>query len=166
MMNGTQVLASPSVSTQKGESHSEHLKSSIFQLAKFGMVGVLNTTIDFGVLNVLSWATGITKGVGVTVIALISFTLAITNSFFWNRFWTFRQKGTKDVGVEGAKFFVVSLIGAGINAVIVYTVSTHIQPLFGLSEQLWLNAAKLVSTFCVFTWNFVGYKYWAFKHPS
>ena len=76
---------------------------------------------------------------------------------------TFRQKKTTDTQTEVGKFIVVSLIGAAMNVTIVYIVSTHITPLFGFSERLWLNVAKLTSTVFVFAWNFLGYKYWAFK---
>src|SRR3989344_4813126 len=36
----------------------------IWQFAKFVLVGILNTAIDFGVLNLLIFLTGITQGVG------------------------------------------------------------------------------------------------------
>ena len=61
----------------------------IYQFAKFVVVGFLNTSIDFGVLNLLSMFSGLTTGVLVGGVNIPGFTLAATNSYFWNKFWVF-----------------------------------------------------------------------------
>lgn len=66
----------------------------LWQFAKFVLVGFSNTAIDFGVLNTLILFTGITGGLKIVPLNATSFTLAVINSFFWNKRWVF--KGGKD----------------------------------------------------------------------
>ena len=71
-----------------------------FQVVRFVEVGILNTAIDFGILNLLIWATGITGGMSIAPLNAVSFLCATTNSYFWNRTWTFEKK-------EGAEILVM-----------------------------------------------------------
>jgi putative flippase GtrA len=61
-------------------------------------------------------------------------------------------------------FLIVSIIGAGINSLVVYLVTSHISPMFGLSQTLWLNVANLIATGAALIWNFIGYKLFVFKN--
>jgi putative flippase GtrA len=58
---------------------------------------------------------------------------------------------------------VVSIIGALINSGIVFAISTFVDPMFGLSQAVWVNAAKVVATGISLIWNFLGYKFIVFK---
>jgi putative flippase GtrA len=138
------------------------LKKIVIQFLKFAAVGFLNTAIDFGVLNVLLFATGIQSGAALFVLNIIAFTAATTNSYFWNKFWTFRDKGSIRP-VQIGQFLTVSVIGALINSSVVYAISTFIDPLFGFSPTVWVNVAKIVATGFSFIWNFAGYKFIVFK---
>ena len=141
----------------------ERVLRGLWQLIKFGIVGVLNTAVDFAVLNLLVWLTGTTEGVGLAVINVVAFAVAVTNSYLWNKFWTFRRKDSDEVGQEISKFLVVSVIGALLNTGVVFGITTLMDPLFGLSDTLWVNVAKVLATIVVLAWNFVGYKFWAFR---
>src|SRR3989344_2662710 len=87
----------------------------IRQAIKFVLVGILNTLVDLGVLNLLIFASGIASGFGYSAFKGISFTVAVINSYFLNKFWTFKMRETEGVKREFAQFFIVSLIGFGIN---------------------------------------------------
>src|SRR3989304_3772560 len=52
-----------------------------WQFAKFAQVGVLNTAIDFGILNLLIFATGITSGLSIFPLNAISIFTSRINSF-------------------------------------------------------------------------------------
>lgn len=132
----------------------------IIQIAKFGVVGVANTVIDFGVLNYLSAVQHVFSGLALIPLNIISFTAAVLNSYFWNKHWTFKVKEGK-AGKQFIEFIIVSIIAIFINSGAVYLI-TLIPPV-GVSEQVWLNVSKLIATFLSLVWNFVGYKFVVFK---
>jgi len=134
----------------------------IYQLARFIEVGVLNTLIDFGILNLLIWLTGITAGLAIAPLNAVSFLTATTNSYFWNKFWTFEKKG----GVrpkEFTQFLIISGIGIGVNTGIMVAGTSLISPLLGLSPGAWANLMKVLATLVSMVWNFLGYKFIVFK---
>lgn len=139
------------------------IKLTVGQFRRYVAVGFMNSAIDFAVLNLLSWATGITKGDGLIPINMISFCAAIINSFYFNKRWSFDDQSQGQNAEKFTIFLIVSLIGAIANTAIVRYISTNVDPRFGLSPQLWLNAAKVIATLFTFAWNFSGYKTMVFK---
>ena len=130
------------------------------QLGKFLAVGVLNTAIDFGVLNILSMATGITAGFKLGGVNIPGFTIAVLNSYFWNKAWVFEKKegSLKSFG----QFIAVSVGGLVLNSALVAFITGFIPPPSGITTELWLNIAKIIATIIAFVWNFLGYKFIVF----
>lgn len=133
--------------------------SALWQVAKFGLVGVLNTSIDFGILNALMLLTGFTAGEGLGLINVPSFSAAIVNSYFWNRKWVFEKAKKGDFRV----FATITVIALLINTGILYTITKFVPPQFGLSPILWATLAKAFATGFSMVWNFTGYKLIVFK---
>lgn len=131
---------------------------TVFQIVKFVVVGVSNTAIDFLVFNVLIFATGVATGNPVSVFKGVSFLVAVGNSYFWNKRWTFQSD--KKVFIQ---FLVVSVIGFALNVGTASIVINGIGPQFGLPDQLWANVGAIVATLVVMTSNFLGYKFLVFK---
>lgn len=138
---------------------------TLIQFSKFCIVGVINTAIDFGVLNLLMYFSGIYKGPQIAIFNVISFTVAVINSYALNKYWTFKEKkaGAKKVPKQFFQYLCVSIIGITINTSIVYSVATYVSPLFGFSVLLWANFAKGLATAVSLFWNFIGYKFIVFK---
>ena len=134
----------------------------ILQLIKFAMVGLANTAVDFGILNLLMAMTGIYSGKNIFFLNSVSFVFAVIHSYFWNKFWTFKAKKT-EATKEFLQFLIVSIIGLLINGAIVYMITTWIKPMFGLTEISWANAGKIAATVISLVWNFIGYKFIVFK---
>jgi len=134
----------------------------IFQIVRYGEIGVLNTFIDFGVLNLLSWNAGITSGKYIALFNTISFLCAATNSYYWNRFWTFPSRKSA-TSREFFRFLVITGVGWGINTGIVFGGTTYIAPFAGLSGGTWMNVIKLSAIIFSLIWNFSGYKFLVFK---
>ena len=136
------------------------LRPLITRFIKFGIVGASGAVIDFGL-------TALCKGIfGVPELLAnaIGFTLAATSNYFLNRVWTWRSKD-KDVGTEYVKFFAVSLIGLGLNSLIVFLLKDiSIVPRFvetTLDWDFWV--AKIIATAVVTMWNFVANNFFTFR---
>ncbi len=142
----------------------EKRKEFIAQITKYVLVGSLNTGIDFAVLNLLLWMTGIYSGKWIILLNAIAFSVAVINSYFWNKFWTFKDKGTDGSKVkEFSQFVSITLIGMILNTAVVYFMTTFTSPIMELSPELWANLAKVFATGISLVWNFLGYKFIIFK---
>jgi len=135
----------------------------IFQAGKFATVGISNTLIDWGVLNLQILLTGITAGLFYPVFKGVSFLVAIINSFLWNKFWTFKKGEAEKAGKEFLQFLVISAIGLGINVGIASLAVNVIGPQAGISPKIWATVGALIATMFSMVWNFLGYKFIVFK---
>lgn len=132
----------------------------LWQLAKFGLVGVLNTAIDFGILNFLSSVTGTTDGAKLIPIKTAAFSIALINSYFWNKHWVF--EGRKKASMLA--FVGVSSIGIILNVGLVYVLTSEfVTPPAGINSSLWLNIANVGATGLSLIWNYFGYRLVVFK---
>lgn len=132
---------------------------SIFsQLGKFFLVGSGNTFLDFGVLNLLILLTGIASGIGFSLFKGLSFIIATSNSYFWNKYWTFQSD-------EGNfwQFLIVSIIGLIINVGVASIIVNAVNPIANMNPSQWANLGALIATFVSLIWNFAGYKFLVFK---
>lgn len=147
----------------------------VYQIAKFGLIGVLNTLVDLGFLTFITFVfrsyfniESKTAIIGVisfySLFKAISFILANINSYFWNKYWTFEQGGKKQTKSEFLQFFAVSIIGFLVNVFIASIVFKMVLgSLIGLSiDQLGLIGAA-AGSITGLAWNFLGYKLWVFK---
>ena len=87
------------------------------ELAKFGIVGAVNTVLDFGLANLLYLGLGWpAMGAKTTSVAV-----AATSSFFMNRHWTFRHRARTGLRREYTLFFLLNGVGLLIaNACILF----------------------------------------------
>lgn len=135
----------------------------IFQAAKFFLVGTLNTLLDLGVLELLSWFFAIEKGVIVTVFKGISFLIATTNSYFWNKYWTFGKKKEMVRFGEYLKFLVVTAIGLLINTFSFHIAFNIIGSPLDFPLRIWRVVSVIIAAFFAFVWNFLSSKFLIFE---
>ncbi len=143
----------------------------IYQVAKFILVGLLNTFVDWGILNLLMFLTSTVSGPLYPVFKGASFLVATSNSYAWNKFWTFKKPADdkeaiekKTAGKEFLQFFIVSLVGFLLNVGVATLVVNVLGTPIGISEQLWANIGALGGTLTGLAWNFLGYKLIVFKN--
>jgi len=138
----------------------------LYQFAKFAAVGSLNSAVDVGVYNLVVFLTASgSQGITFTAFKAISFIAATTNSFFWNKFWTFSSKGPVNAK-ETTKFYAVAVVGWIVNVSSASFVVNVLDRPTGFSPNLWANVGVLVGVFAALLWDFVGYKYFVFTKPK
>lgn len=125
------------------------------QVVRFGMVGVLNTLVDFGAFNLMVFV----FGVPVLVAYPFSVSAGIVNSFLWNKHWTFSAGRSPTWRREAVVFLAVSASGLLIN----WAGFTVLHLLVGSSAAIALNVEKLAASLVSMVWNFVGYRFLAFR---
>jgi putative flippase GtrA len=118
------------------------------QLLKFCVVGAMGYVVNLGVYALL------VRGFDVHYIpaAVLSFLVAVTNNYTWNRVWTFRaERG--HVAYQGMRFLVVSTLALGANLLVLQLLVDA-----GLDKIL----AQAIAIVLVTPVNFVGNKLWSF----
>lgn len=118
----------------------------ILKFLKFCVVGFSGMVVDFGT----TWLCKEKLGWNKYVSNSIGFVLAATNNYLWNRLWTFQSTNT-NIPVEYGKFFLISIIGLGINNLVVFLLHGKLKMNFYL--------AKLLAIGVVTIWNFTM-NYW------
>ncbi len=139
-------------------------KSFLGKLMRFGAIGFLNTGIDLAIFNFLMHVTGIETGIAILIFKSISFSIAVVNSFIWNRYWVFGGAITSqsEEGMKFTKFITVTISGILLNVGMTTLIISFIHPMFGLSQVRWNNIAALIATVFNLAWNFVGYYFVVF----
>jgi putative flippase GtrA len=155
------------------DSKRKKLASSRF--SRFIGVGVLNTLLDFTLLNILLAVFGHGSNSTVVLYNTISATTVALLSFFLNRAFVFKSKHTPH---HYALYFILITL-AGLYVVqnsIIYAFLHWFDGLagwaanvlghggIGLSKEFILvNSAKAVATLGSMTWNYIWYKKAIFK---
>jgi putative flippase GtrA len=122
------------------------------QLAKFSTVGASGYVVNLSVFSALLLGAGVHR----LPAATISFLIAVTNNYTWNRLWTFRGVGGH-VAYQGLRFLVVAVCALVANLAILETL-------------VWLGVpeipAQAIAIILVMPLNFVGNKLWSFRRRA
>ncbi len=120
------------------------------QFIKFGLVGVLNTAVQFAVFVVLyrllHWPMLVASGMG--------YLAGIVNSYFINRVWTFEVKGKRQTG-EFLRFVAVNIVSMGVNLGTLKLLVDWGGLMPELAQVLAIGSSLVV--------NFAGNRFWTFR---
>lgn len=135
-------------------------RADIWQFLRFCVVGALNTTIDFVALNLLLWLYP-TTDIG-KILEYNSFTvlLACTNSFFWNKYWTFQQRGPITFQ-EVYRFVVVAGGTTLLNDLLVWLLRRSFPGIMS-NALVGANVLKLGAIAGTMSISFFGMRLWVF----
>jgi putative flippase GtrA len=88
--------------------------------------------------------------------ATVSFLVAVTNNYTWNRLWTFRgQRG--HVAYQGIRFLIVAVCALAANLAVLHGLVA------AGAEKI---PAQAVAIILVTPLNFIGNKLWSFRRKS
>jgi len=121
-------------------------RNEVKRFIRFGVVGVMNTVVDFIVFFLVHSFLGSIAG------QIVSYAAGMLNSYFWNRRWTFGQKRTRDYG-QMLRFTAVNAAIAAGTALLLYLLEGHLP----------LAAAKLLVTAAGVFINYFLSRAWVFR---
>lgn len=117
------------------------MKELLLKFIKFGIVGVSGVVVDFG----LTWLLKEKLRLNQYIANSTGFMCAVFSNYILNRIWTFHSHDSA-VGMQFAKFFVVALVGLGMNNALIY--------FFNEKRKLPFYFSKAIATGIVMLWNF------------
>ena len=150
------------------------LSFDLKKFIKFGLIGVLNTIVDFAFFYVMDcWVIrdspilmflGRRIAAGPYLSNTVSYVIANIHSFCWNRLWTFQKRG-RVTGKEVLRYVITSagylLISSTGLAVSIHILS--LPSLSGIVPEEWINPLAKLPTFCItILYNYLMNKFWVF----
>lgn len=121
----------------------------IGRFLRFGVTGVINTGVDFGVFFILAHL----LGVSIYVSQFLAYSTATINSYIINRRWTFGRKGPF-AGGEFARFVAVNVCSLGLSLILLRLFHGHL--------HMQKMTAKVITACFTIPVNFLGSRLWAF----
>lgn len=126
------------------------MKKLLVQMFKFGIVGGIAFVVDYGIMVFLTEVFGVRYLISST----LSFCISVVVNYLLSMKYVFEGREDIKKQTEFITFVILSVIGLGINQLIMYLVA-----------DIWLSKinrayliAKLIATVVVMVWNFVSRK--------
>jgi putative flippase GtrA len=135
-------------------------RERVREVLLFTLVGLLNTAIDFAVLNLLIVISGHSIGNWLFLFNCLSFLAAVVNSYLLNGWLTFRYRDLSNPW-KFTQFIGVNLVGMACNSAVVWLMS----PLLArtLPPLLAINISKALATLVSLCWNYLAIRSWIFR---
>lgn len=124
-------------------------KAFLLKFLKFGVVGGTGVIVDFS----FTWLCKEKLHIQKYISNAIGFTIAASTNWLLNRIWTFRSHNPHMFN-EYSKFLFISIIGLGINSLVLWILTDKFKINFYLSK---LGAIAVVTV-----WNFFANYYYTF----
>ena len=123
---------------------SEYLSAAfLWKFIKFCIVGATGVGVDFGTTFISKEIINIPKYIA----NAIGFTAATTTNYFFNRIWTFHSQNP-EIFTEYFQFFFVSVVGLGINTLVLWIFVSRWKKRFYFSKLYAIGVASV--------WNFLA----------
>lgn len=123
-------------------------KNSFIQFIKFGLVGISNTIVGFGVYYLLYYC-----GVHYLISNILSWLISVFNAFYWNNKYVFQA------GSSWWKTLLRTYISYGASLIISTMMMYVLVALIHISPVI----APVICLVVTIPMNFILNKFWAFK---
>lgn len=123
-------------------------KNSFIQFIKFGLVGISNTIVGFGVYYLLYYC-----GVHYLIANILSWLISVFNAFYWNNKYVFQA------GSSWWKTLLRTYISYGASLIISTMMMYVLVALIHISPVI----APVICLVVTIPMNFILNKFWAFK---
>jgi putative flippase GtrA len=134
---------------------SDGWRKLIHEFTKFGIIGLVNTVVDYAIFNAL-------YDIGPLKAQVVATVIAATSSYFMNRHWTFRDRARSGLRREYVLFFLFNGIGLAIALAVLGVTKYGL----GFESQFAGNVAKTVGLVLGTLFRFWSYRRWVFLHPE
>ncbi len=133
-------------------------RREVKRFLKFAVVGTWGFIVDFTILNLLLFGAHFPAWLANTC----SFSVAVLNTFTFNRLWTFPESRQRPIATQLAQFFAVNLLGYAINEAVF--LSSH-DLLWGhiLGTAAAWNLSKGTASIVALFWNFAINRLWTWR---
>lgn len=130
----------------------------VAEVVKFGAVGVVNTLLDYAVLNLL-------LSIGPVKAKIVSTIVATTSSYIMNRLWTWKNTERTSLRREYLMFFALNLAGLAIQLAPIYGTKYLLgySETGGMSDRIAFNVANAVGIAIAMVFRFWAYRAFVFK---
>lgn len=141
------------------------LLAGLFQFIKFGIVGVSNTAISYGIEMLCYYVLFVNvfwpDNVRIMITSILAFAISVTNSYYWNSRYVF-QTGTRRSLAEHARSYLKTVACYGVTGLLLApALKIYVS---GLGVPYWL--ASLGSLVITIPLNFLLNKFWAFRKST
>ena len=115
--------------------------SSLLQILRFSIVGILNTSIDVLTLNILVLLFPIHNANFLLIYNSIAYLFGALNSFLLNKYWTFKRKHTI-TGGELLRFAIVNMIAILCNDAIIWSAAKALHTIIP-NAVIWATSSRV-----------------------
>jgi putative flippase GtrA len=123
----------------------------LYKFLRFGVVGASGVVVDFGFTILFKEKLKIQKYIA----NAIGFTIAASSNYYLNRIWTF-QSTNPEIAIEYTEFLLISMIGLGLNTLMLYILVGKYNKNFYLSKVFAIGVVTI--------WNFFANALYTFGH--
>lgn len=144
-------------------SDKDDFRKGLRQVGRYGVVGLLNTAIDFTLTNVLVITTGASGPASLFMISFTACLIATLNSYRLNKSWTFGLHGHDLPRSTFVKYVAVAFLAMMVNTSVFLFVYQFLTDQMLVSRLVGINVAKLVAVGTASIVAFLGYRISVFR---
>ena len=139
----------------------EKLRKGSIRFSKFTIVGLSNSVVDFGTLNLFLWLAHTRDPSVLALYNGVALVLANINSYVWNTRWTFRGRAKHNVK-QKVLFALQALLNIAVGNGLFFVLIRPLLIYTDIPTYLVGNVAKIISVIVASTLSFFVMRYLVF----